>query len=245
MAQDFVKIFGVRIDKLTNDDAFNKFVAMLKKDRISTIYTPNTEIVMRAKDNEELRNIILDADMVMPDGIGLIYASKIHKLGLIEKVAGSDMMDKMLKYLNTTKKSMYILGGAEGVPELAVEKIAAMYPDIDIKGYHHGYFELGSDLEYKIIDNINELKPDVLFVGLGSPRQENWIHDHKKILNCKVAMGIGGMVDIYAGILKRAPRFMIKLGLEWLYRFGQEPTRVKRMLILPRFMIKVLLSKEI
>lgn len=243
MNTPFVKIFGVRFDNVTLEDAFKLFVTFLKREKTAAIYTPNPEIVLLAQENDALKEALLAGELVVPDGIGIIYASKIHRLGLQERVPGIDLMEKMLRFLNTTKGSLYILGGKPQVAEVAVSRILEVFPNIQIKGVRDGYFD--HDEELKIIDEINEVKPDVLFVALGAPRQELWIHKHKTILSCKVAMGVGGAVDVWAGHVKRAPKWMQKIGLEWFHRLLIEPTRIVRMMRLPLFMLKVLTTRKI
>ncbi|MBN2897452.1 MAG: WecB/TagA/CpsF family glycosyltransferase [Clostridia bacterium] len=237
-----VKILGVKIHKVTMNEAFNVFLNLINMNTCQTIFTPNTEIVMAAQEDKELKTILAKGDLVIPDGIGLIYASSLHHLGLEERVPGVEFMDKILKFCNTTKKSIYILGGKPGVAERAAENILEEYPNIRIKGTQDGYFSEEDDL--KIIDGINDARPDILFVALGAPKQEKWISKHKKILNVKVAMGVGGSVDIWAGTAKRAPKFFIALNLEWFYRLLTNPSRIFRMFAIPKFMIKVLIDKE-
>lgn len=237
-----IKILGVKIHKVTMNEAFNVFLNLLNKNTCQTIFTPNTEIVMAAQEDKELKNILGQGDLVIPDGIGLIHASNIHNLGLEERVPGVELMDKMLKFCNTTKKSIFILGGKPGVAEEASQNILAEYPNIKIKGVQDGYFS--DEEELKVIDKINDVRPDVLFVALGAPKQEKWIYKHKKILNVKVAMGVGGGVDIWAGTAKRAPKFFIDMGLEWFYRLVTNPSRFGRMLAIPKFLIKVMIDKE-
>ncbi len=238
-----VKILGVRIDNLDADEAYNRFLSLFKKGSFSAIYTPNPEIIMMAQDDRPLKEALLDADLVIPDGIGVIYASRIHKLGLEERIPGIEFMERMLKFCNNTKGSIFILGGKPGVPEKACEKIKDKYPNIEIKGCQDGYFT--AEEELKVVDKINEVKPDILFVALGCPKQEKWIHEHRKILNTKVAMGVGGSVDVWAGHSKRAPKLFIKLNLEWLYRLLREPSRIGRMMSLPKFLLRVILSRDI
>lgn len=243
MAQTFVKILGIRIDMVDQEEAFKRFLTLIKRERTAaTIYTPNSEIVMMAQKDDVLREILYNGDLVVPDGIGLIYASKIHQLGLTERVAGIELMDRMLKFCHSTKQSIYLLGAKEETCALAAEKISELYQNIDIKGFHSGYFN--EEEELAIIDDINALKPDILFVALGAPKQEKWIDAHKKILNCKIAMGVGGALDVYSGTVKRAPKLFRNTGFEWLYRLMTNPTRFKRMLSLPHFMLKVLLEKQ-
>lgn len=233
-----VKILDVLIDIITLDLAVERFKGFIHKKTCSIIVTPNTEIVMAASKDEGLKNVIKESDLCIPDGIGLLYASKIQNLGLIERVTGVDLMNEILKYLHNTKKSMYILGGKPGVSEEATKNIKNKFSGIEIKGNHNGYFN--KEEEKKIIEEINELKPDVLFVALGAPRQEIWMHQNKEKLHVRVAMGVGGSVDIWAGTVKRAPEIYQRLGLEWFYRLLKEPWRYKRMMALPKFMIKVI-----
>lgn len=237
------KIYGVPIDVVNLESAFERFKQLLDRSGFSFICTPNTEIVMAAKNDEKLSNVLKSSDMNIPDGIGLIIASKIHKLGLIERVTGVDMMENILEFCNYSRKSIYILGGKPGVAEMAIKNIKDKFSNIEVKGYRDGYFN--EEDENEIINNINNLSPDVLFVCLGAPKQEKWMYEHSKNLTVKVAMGVGGSVDIWAGTAKRAPKFFIIFGLEWLYRLFKEPWRFKRMLILPKFMLEVLRRKDI
>ncbi|QEK11454.1 WecB/TagA/CpsF family glycosyltransferase [Crassaminicella thermophila] len=240
--RETANILGVPIDIVTNESAFEKFKSLLRGEKCSVIVTPNSEIVMAASKDERLKGILKESDLCIPDGIGLIYASKIHNLGLTERVTGVDFMYKILSYCNDNDKSIYILGGKVGVAEKACKNIKNKFPNIKIKGFRDGYFKEAE--ERKIIEKINELKPDVLFVGLGAPKQEIWMNKYKEKLNVKVAMGIGGSIDIWAGTAKRAPEIFQKLGLEWFYRLLKEPWRYKRMMALPKFMLKVIFRNK-
>jgi N-acetylglucosaminyldiphosphoundecaprenol N-acetyl-beta-D-mannosaminyltransferase len=242
MKNQAIKILGVRIDRVSPSEAYNRFLQLIGRDQFSMIFTPNTEIVMMAQQDKELRGILREADLVIPDGIGLVYASKLHDLGLTERVTGIDLMDRILRYCHTTKRSIYMIGGKPGIADRALEKISEAYPGIVIKGCQDGYFD--PEQELKIIDRINEMKPDVLFVAMGAPRQEKWIYRYRKILNVRVAVGVGGSVDVWAGTAKRAPLFFQKTNLEWFYRLVKDPSRIGRMMALPKFMIKVLLSRD-
>ncbi len=243
MSEKSVKIFGVRIDCVDMDGAFNKFLALLNRERTSAIYTPNTEMIMMAENDREFKEVMNSADLVIPDGIGLIYASKIHNLGLTDRVPGIELMDRILKYCHTTRRSIYLFGGKPGTADLAGQKILEKYPNIVIKGIENGYFDQSD--ENRIINSINEAKPDVLFVALGAPKQEKWIAKNRRTLNAHVAMGVGGSLDVYAGNVKRAPVFFQKLGIEWMHRLLKEPSRIGRMMALPKFMIKVITTRNI
>ncbi len=238
-----VKIMGVPIDKLGAEGAYNKFVSLFKEDEFAMLFTPNPEIVMCAQEDEDLMRALVDADLVIPDGIGLIYASKMHNLGLNERVPGIEMMDRILKFCNNTGSSIYLLGGKPGIADKAAQKMVKAYPNLKVKGTQDGYF--APEDELKVIDRINETKADILFVAMGAPRQEKWIYKHRKVLNARVAMGVGGALDVWAGSVKRAPKLFINLGLEWLWRLLREPHRIVRMMSIPKFLIRTILSRDI
>lgn len=245
-----ISIFGVKIDNITLDEATKIVERFLMEDRLRTICTPNTEIVMAAKDDENLKKIINESDLIIPDGIGLIHGSRIRKKPLKERVTGFDLSIKLLEIANTKGYRLFLLGGRDGVAKRAGENILKEYPNVNIVGYHHGYFK-GSHIGYKdheeelnLIDNINGAKPDIIFVGLGFPKQEIWIAENKNRLYSKVIIGNGGTMDILSGDSKRAPEIFQKLGLEWLYRLIKEPSRIKRQMVLPKFILYVLFSKD-
>ena len=236
-----VEILKVPIDDVSNVEAMERLKIFLEEPNLKKVYTPNPEIVMLAQDDTELLRIIQEADLVLADGIGLLIASKIKGLGLKERVTGIDTMEQLLIYSAEKGKSIYLLGGKPGVAEIACKNIEEKYKGIKIAGFHHGYFQDKDEKE--IIDNINRSKPDILFIALGAPKQEKWIDKYKNILECRLVMGVGGGVDIYAGTAKRAPLIFRKLGLEWFYRLIKEPWRIKRMMNLPKFLIKIILTK--
>lgn len=247
---EYVNIFGVKIFNIDFQEAINIANRFLKEDRNHSIITPNTEIVMAAKDDEELREIINGADLVIPDGIGLIYGSKMRSLPLKERVTGYDVSMELLKILNESGGSLYMLGGKPGVTDKAEEKIKKDYENIKIAGHHHGYFKgihrgmKGDPEELEIIEEINSLKPDIIFLGLGFPKQEMFINEYKDKLNSKIIIGNGGVMDILAGNMKRAPEIFIKLHLEWFYRLLKEPSRIKRQVAIPKFIFEILKDKD-
>jgi N-acetylglucosaminyldiphosphoundecaprenol N-acetyl-beta-D-mannosaminyltransferase len=228
-------------------EAMGIFRELMNNGGCSLIVTPNSEIIVNAAGDPELKSIIEQADLVIPDGIGLVYASKIMGVPLRERVTGIDFLDAILGYLEETGESVFFLGSKPGdgevpsVAELAAEKMLEKYKDLKIAGTHHGYFKEPDEPE--IVKAINDSGADFLCVAMGSPKQEKFVSRWKSELNVKGAIGVGGSLDVWAGTLKRAPEFYRNHGLEWLYRLIQEPSRYKRMAALPLFMIKVVISR--
>lgn len=232
----FVNILGVRVDKLTMDEAVDKAVALMEKDGFSKIYTPNSEIILYASENPEFTDVINSADMIIADGIGVVYGAKILGNPLAERVAGFDLVCRLFEPMAKMGKSVYLLGSKPGVAEMAAENLKKKYPGLIIAGTHDGYFKDDAP----VIESINNACPDFLMVCLGFPKQELWINDNADKLNVKLAIGAGGCLDVFAGTVQRAPEFYCKHGIEWLYRLIKQPSRFVRMLALPKFGLKVI-----
>ncbi|KKC29061.1 teichoic acid biosynthesis protein [Caldanaerobacter subterraneus subsp. pacificus DSM 12653] len=213
----------------------------LKEDRIHIVATPNAEIIMMAQKDEEYKKILNETNLNVPDGSGVVFASKVFNKPLKERVAGFDLMMEFVKWASHKDVSIYLLGAKPEVVEKAQSNLKNLYPSLKIVGFHHGYFN--EKEEENIIEDINKRAAQVLFVALGAPKQEKWIYKNKEKLKVKIAMGVGGSFDVIAGKAKRAPEIYRKLGLEWLYRLIQEPWRYKRMSALPKFAFKVLLAR--
>lgn len=235
-----IKILGVPVDMVDKDQAMDMFEEDFVKDGVTMVVTPNSEIVQNASKDESLKALIGSADLIIPDGIGLVYASKILGCPLKERVTGIDFLESIVAYLEKTGKSIYFFGSKPGVADAAAEKIKEKYPELKVAGTHHGYFK--PEEEPQIVQEINDSGADFLCVALGAPKQEKFISDHRDQLKVKGAIGVGGSLDVWAGTLKRAPEFYQKHGLEWLYRFIQQPSRYKRMLALPVFMLRVIFT---
>lgn len=233
-----LNVLGIGVDTFDMRGATNYLLDALSKDSMTKVYTPNSEILLHAYKNEDYKDVLNRAELVTADGIGVVYASKILGFPLPERVSGFDLANELLKASAPLKKSVYLFGSKPGVAEKAAEKIVSLYPGIEIAGVADGYFD--AEKEAKIIDDINEKSPDILFVCLGFPKQEFWIDAHSD-LNAKIAMGLGGSLDVFAGTVKRAPKFFQKFGIEWLYRLIKQPSRFIRMLALPIFGFTVIL----
>lgn len=242
-----IEILGIPVDMVNMAQAMEIFEGLMKSAGCSLIVTPNSEIIVNAGKDPELKEIITSADLVIPDGIGLVYASKILGCPLTERVTGIDFLNWILDWLEQNGKSIYLLGskpginGNPGVADLAAMKMKETYTGLSVAGTHHGYFSEAE--EAGIVEEINQSGADFLCVALGAPKQEKFITRYQKSLNAKAAIGVGGSLDVWAGTAKRAPEFYQKHGLEWLYRFAREPSRYRRMTALPLFMIKVLMTR--
>lgn len=233
-----LNILGVGVDIFDMTGAVQFLTDALSKDGMTKVYTPNSEILLHAYKNEDYADVLNRAELVTADGIGVVYASKILGSSLPERVSGFDLANELLAVSAPLNKSVYLFGSKPGVAEAAAEKITTLYPGIKIAGVADGYFD--AEKEKEIINDIDEKSPDILFVCLGFPKQECWIDAHSD-LNVKIAMGLGGSLDVFAGTVKRAPKFFRKFGIEWLYRLIKQPSRFIRMLALPKFGFTVLL----
>lgn len=242
MAYDVVKILGVRVDKITKAQALEEFQKLLEGDRCELIVTPNAEIVEKASKTPQLRRIINEeAAIVTPDGVGLIYASKLKGDPIQEKVAGIDFAHSAIELCAKLGRSVYLLGSKPGVAEAAAANLEKEIPGLKIAGFRDGYFK--DEEESEVVAEINASGADFLCVALGSPKQEYFVIKHRDALKVKAAAGLGGSLDIWSGKLNRAPKFYIDHGLEWLYRMIQEPKRLKRLPALPVFLIKAAIRR--
>lgn len=239
MEDSRIHILGVPVDMIDQQAAMKRFEELFPEPGVTAVYTPNSEIIENASKNPELKSLIESADLALPDGIGLVYASRIVGHPLKERVTGIDFLESVIAYLEKNGKSIYFFGSKPGIAEKAAEKIREKYPQLIVAGARDGYFK--QEEEQEIVEQINQSGADFLCVALGAPKQEQFIFDHKAELNVHGAIGVGGSLDVWSGALKRAPEFYQKHGLEWLYRLIQEPRRIGRMARLPVFMCKVLI----
>ena len=229
-------IMGLQFDNITMEEALDAAKALLQGEHAARVVTPNAEIAYEALHDENMRTLLNSAELMLPDGAGVVLASKILKTPLKQKVAGVDFADGLLGVLETTGQSLYLLGSKPGIGELAAQKMMQKHPRLRIAGIADGYFQD----EAPVIDKINASGADVLFVCLGAPKQEQFMARHQKTLHVKLMAGLGGSLDSFAGTVKRAPKWMIRLNLEWLYRLIKEPKRFGRMLRLPKYLFAVM-----
>ena len=234
-----VNVMGVAFDNVTMAEALERAKELLDRPGADYCVTPNAEIVYEAMHDEAFCALLNDAALVLPDGAGTVLGAKLLGTPLKEKVAGIDFAANLLGILEETGKRLYLLGGKPGIAEQAAENMKKKHPGLCICGTADGYFKD----EAPVIEKINASKPDALFVCLGAPKQEIFMHAHRDDLNVPMMIGLGGSLDGFAGTVKRAPDWMIRLQLEWLYRLIKEPKRIGRMMRLPKFVLAVLAQR--
>lgn len=229
--KDVVQILGIPFTTLTKHQILDSIVMGLEKKYGKTfIVTPNPELVTLALDSKEYRTVLKSADLSLPDGMGIVWASKMLDEGIKSRITGVDFMKSLCEKVSKKPVSIGLFGAEPGVAEDAADCLKKMYPGIRI---------LFASSEW---DSKNP-PVDILFVALGSPKQEKWIYENLDKLQVKVVMGVGGAFDMISGRVKRAPIFMQQIGLEWLWRLFLQPWRLKRQLRLVRFVFLVLQNK--
>lgn len=224
-----ISLFGVRIDNIDLKIGLEKIGRFIKERKPRLIFTPNPEIIMSSQNNAQIRELLNSSDLNIPDGIGIVAAARLLGTPVRGRLTGIDFMEAALDEAGKKRYKVFLLGSAPGVAEAAAKNL----PEVNFVGTHHGYFRDERDAE--IVKLIKDCRPDMLFVGLGSPRQEQWISRYYKEIGAPVNMVIGGSLDVLSGKAKRAPAVFQKTGTEWLYRLAKEPKRWKRQLNLAKF----------
>lgn len=233
-----VNILGCRVDKVSMEEVVNLVEQMVLAGGCHQVITLNAEIIYRALKQPELIKVIENADLVTPDGAGVVWASRRAGNPVPERVTGIDLVCRLAEEGPKKGWSFFLLGARPGVAEEAARRLAKSYSGLKIAGCYHGYFTERE--EKQVIDKINDVSPDILLVALGAPRQDLWIASKRGQLNCRVAIGVGGSFDVLSGNIERAPQWMIEHNLEWLYRLLKEPNRIKRQMALPAFAFQVI-----
>lgn len=239
---DKVEILGVKVDSVTMRQAVEFVENLIAAKKNSIVATANAEMLMMATHDAELKQILNSAELVVPDGAGTVWAA--HHLGheMPERVAGFDLVQELMKIAPAKSIKFFLFGSSPGVAEQAKAKAEELYPGIKIVGTRNGYFKAEDEAE--IISQIKNSAPDILLAALGVPKQEKWLFKYKEILNVPVSIGVGGTFDVMAGNVKRAPLWMQKAKLEWLFRAMLQPSRAGRLVALPKFVWQVHASKK-
>lgn len=230
-------ILGVHFHAVTLQQAVDSAMSRIRARQKGYVVTPNPEIVDLCRKDSTFMGLVNHASLVLPDGIGIIYAAKILGEELHGKVAGIDFAENLVAAMAKEGMRLYLLGAKPGIADRAGEKLCEKYPGLVLAGTHDGYF---SDAQ-EVVEAINACGgADVVFVCLGAPKQEKFISDHMDEIHATLYCGLGGSLDVFAGEAKRAPDIFIKLGLEWFYRLLKQPSRIGRMMKLPKFMLIVI-----
>lgn len=229
-----VSVMGICFDDMTLAGFIDHAFKCIESKQKCAVVTPNAEIALVAKDDKDFKEAINRFELVLPDGISIKMAAKILSLPIKQKVPGVEFCEGMCAKLAQVGGSVYLFGAKPGVAEKAADNLCAKYPGLKIAGTHDGYFK--PEQETDIIADINAKNPDMLLCCLGAPKQEKFIDKYKNTLNAYVMVGAGGSMDVFAGTAKRAPKFFIKLGLEWFYRLITDPKRIKRMIKIPIYL---------
>jgi N-acetylglucosaminyldiphosphoundecaprenol N-acetyl-beta-D-mannosaminyltransferase len=229
------------MNRLTMQEAVAVIAGYVKDGQPHHIVTADASMVVLARQDDDLKKIVMAADLVTPDGAGILWASKLLGKPIPNKVSGVDIVDQMCRLSNSTGIRLFFLGGAPTIAAIAADKFRAKYPKVSIVGARDGYFSPNE--EESVLREIMDKKPDVLFVAFGIPKQEKFIQRYKLHLNVPVSIGVGGSFDVYSGQVQRAPVWMQNAGLEWIFRLYQNPKKIGKVMTLPKFAVFAIMTK--
>lgn len=230
------KVLGTGFDNISMDQALDTAWELMKKRKAAYVVTPNPEIVMLCRENPAMAAAVDNADLVIADGIGVIYGARILKTPLVQKIPGIDFSARLMERMAGEGMSVFLFGARPGVADTAAQRLSEKFLGLRIAGTNDGYF----DDDRPIVEKINAAAPDLLLVCLGAPKQELWMQQHRDELDVGLMIGAGGSMDVFAGTAERAPEKWQRAGLEWLYRLLKEPKRIGRMMKLPKFLLLVI-----
>ncbi|WP_295751590.1 WecB/TagA/CpsF family glycosyltransferase [uncultured Oscillibacter sp.] len=230
-----INVLGVGFDNVTMDEALDRGMELLRSPGVHYVVTPNPEIVELCRENLAARQAVNEADLVLPDGIGVVKGARMLGTPLKEKVPGIEFASGLMERMAREGMSLYLLGAKPGVAELAGKRLAERYPGLRIAGTRDGYFQEDAP----VVQDIRESGADCVFVCLGAPKQELWMAKHGEAAGARLLCGLGGSLDVFAGVVERAPKFWSDHGLEWFYRLCKDPRRARRMVKLPLFLVHV------
>ena len=235
-----IDVLGVGFDNLTMEEAVAAGMELLHQEGAHYVVTPNPEIVEVCREDPEAMAAVNGADLVLPDGIGVVKGAAMLGTPLKERTPGVEFAAHLMERMAKEGLSLYLLGAKPGIAELAGKKLREKYPGLKIAGTHDGYFKEDGP----VVEEIRESGADVVFVCLGAPKQEFWMEKNGDAIGAHLLCGLGGSLDVFAGTVERAPKFFRDHGLEWFYRLCKEPKRIGRMMKLPLFLIHVKKEKK-
>ncbi len=242
-APDRARILGVDIDRLDMDQTVARCADIIEAGGPAQHVAVNVAKIVALRDDPHLRAIVERCDLVSVDGQPVVWASRLLGDRLPERVAGIDLMFRLLELAQERGYRVYVLGAKQEVLETAVTRLAERYPRLTVAGFHHGYFADEDSAE--VCEAVRAVEPHILLVAMSSPRKEYWLADHAADLGVPFSMGVGGSIDVVAGLTRRAPGFMQRLGLEWFYRFVQEPLRLGPRYLRTNARFAALLAREL
>ncbi|MGU9283463.1 WecB/TagA/CpsF family glycosyltransferase [Clostridium perfringens] len=238
-----MNFLNTEIDNLTMNEAIDKAEKLILNKKPSYVITPNVDHIVKLESDKEFQNVYKNADLILTDGMPLIWISKMKGNPIKEKISGSDFFPKLCERAAEKGYSLFLLGAAEGVAAKAAENLKEKYKGLNIVGTYspsYGFEKKDNEIE-KIMKMINEVNPDILAVGLGAPKQEKFIYKYREELNVPISLAIGASIDFEAGNISRAPKWMQNYGLEWFYRLCKEPKRMfKRYIVDDLKIIKII-----
>ena len=231
-----VEVLGVGFDNMTMDQAVDEGIRLMDTKGAHYVVTPNPEIVEVCREDEDAMEAVKNADLVIADGIGVIYGAKILGTPLKEKIPGIEYAARLMEQMTVNGKTLFLLGAKPGVAQEAANRLSKQYPGLRIVGTHDGYFKEDEG----VVREIRESGADVVFVCLGAPKQEKWMRKNGEATGAHLLLGLGGCLDVFSGTVQRAPEIYQKLGMEWFHRLIKNPSRAGRMMKLPLFLVHVI-----
>lgn len=234
-----IDVLGVGFDNMTMDQAVAEGIRLMNTEGAHYVVTPNPEIVETCREDPEAMEAVQGADLVIADGIGVIYGAKLLGTPLKQKLPGIEFAQELMGRMAQDGKTLFLLGAKPGVAEEAARRLREQYPGLTIVGTHDGYFKEDGP----VVEEIRRSGADVVFVCLGAPKQEKWMRKNGAATGAHLLLGLGGCLDVFSGTVQRAPEIYQRLGLEWLHRLLKNPSRVGRMMKLPLFLVHVMGEK--
>ena len=231
-----VDVLGVGFDNITMEQAVSRAMALMEESGAHYVVTPNPEIVEICREDGEARAVINRADLVLPDGIGVIYGAKLLHTPLVQRLPGIEFAQALMAAMAGTERSLFLLGAKPGYAEEAARRLTERYPGLKIAGTNDGYFQDDAP----VVEKIRRSGADAVFVCLGAPKQEFWMARNGGATGAGLLVGLGGCLDVFSGNTKRAPAIFCRIGLEWFYRLLCQPSRIGRMMKLPLFLLHVM-----
>lgn len=235
-----IDVLGIGFDNLTMDEAVAEGLRLINAEGAHYVATPNPEIVEVCRENPAARDAVNGADLVLPDGIGVVKGAAMLGTPLKGKTPGIEFAGYLMEKMAQQGKSLFLLGAKPGVAEMAAVRLGQQYPGLNMAGTHDGYFREDAP----IVEEIRQSGADCVFVCLGAPKQELWMAKNGLATGAHLLCGLGGSLDVFAGTVQRAPEFWSRHGLEWFYRLCKEPRRIGRMMKLPLFLVHVKQEKR-